>query len=86
MIDHLSVVVSDYAKSKAFYLQALAPTGHSRLVELPATQGGQKESTGFCHADGSDVSRGSVTRVRVSPPSRRRHRRSCTRRRRAASP
>ena len=28
MIDHLSVVVSDYARSKAFYLQALAPTGH----------------------------------------------------------
>ena len=55
MIDHLSVVVSDYARSKAFYLQALAPTGHSRLVELPATQGGQKESAGFCHADGSDL-------------------------------
>ena len=36
MIDHVSVIVSDYAKSKAFYLQALAPTGHSRLVELPA--------------------------------------------------
>jgi len=34
MIDHLSVVVSDYETSKAFYLQALAPTGHSRLVEL----------------------------------------------------
>jgi len=55
MIDHLSVVVSDYAKSKAFYSQALAPTGHSRLIELPATQNGQKESAGFCHADGSDI-------------------------------
>jgi catechol 2,3-dioxygenase-like lactoylglutathione lyase family enzyme len=54
MIDHLSVVVSDYAKSKAFYLQALAATGHSRLVELPATQGSQKQSAGFCHDDGSD--------------------------------
>jgi len=52
MIDHLSVVVSDYAKSKAFYLQALAPTGHSRLVELPAGHNGR--SAGFCHADGSD--------------------------------
>jgi catechol 2,3-dioxygenase-like lactoylglutathione lyase family enzyme len=54
MIDHLSVVVSDYARSKAFYLQALAPTGHSRLIELPATHSGQKESAGFCHTDGSD--------------------------------
>ncbi|MBF5042455.1 VOC family protein [Aggregicoccus sp. 17bor-14] len=54
MIDHLSVVVSDYAKSKAFYLKALAPTGHSRLVELPAAHGTQGESAGFCHEDGSD--------------------------------
>ena len=29
MIDHLSIVVSDYAKSKAFYSRALPPTGHS---------------------------------------------------------
>ncbi len=54
MIDHLSVVVSDYEKSKAFYLLALAPTGHSRLVELPATHSGHTGSAGFCHADGSD--------------------------------
>ena len=54
MIDHLSVVVSDYAKSKAFYSQALAPTGHSHVIELPATQNGQKQSAGFCHEDGSD--------------------------------
>jgi len=55
MIDHLSLVVSDYEKSKAFYLQALAPTGHSRLIELPATPGAQSGSAGFCHADGSDL-------------------------------
>ena len=54
MFDHVSVVVSDYAKSKAFYLQALAPTGHSRLTELRAASTGQ-ESAGFCHADGSDL-------------------------------
>jgi catechol 2,3-dioxygenase-like lactoylglutathione lyase family enzyme len=53
MIDHLSVVVSDYARSKAFYLQALAPTGHSQLTELRAASG--QESAGFCHADGSDL-------------------------------
>ncbi len=55
MFDHVSVVVSDYARSKAFYLAALAPTGHSRLVELPAVAGGHGESAGFCHADGSDL-------------------------------
>ena len=53
MIDHVGVVVSDYAKSKAFYLQALAPIGHSRLAEVRATPTGQ-EAAGFCHADGSD--------------------------------
>jgi catechol 2,3-dioxygenase-like lactoylglutathione lyase family enzyme len=55
VIDHLSVVVSDFEKSKAFYLQALAPTGHSRLVELPAAHGEHSGSAGFCHDDGSDV-------------------------------
>jgi catechol 2,3-dioxygenase-like lactoylglutathione lyase family enzyme len=54
MIDHLSVVVSDYERSKAFYLQALAPTGHSRLIELPAALSGHTGSAGFCHSDGSD--------------------------------
>ena len=53
MIDHVSVVVSDYVKSKAFYLQALAPIGHSQLTELRATSTGH-ESAGFCHEDGSD--------------------------------
>ena len=65
MIDHLSVVVSDYARSKAFYLQALAPTGHSRLTEQRATSTG-RESSGFCHPDGSDfwISQGDA----ISPP------------------
>ena len=53
MIDHVSVVVSDFEKSKAFYVQSLARTGHSRLVELPAALG-RAQSAGFCHADGSD--------------------------------
>jgi len=64
MIDHVSVIVSDYAKSKAFYLQALAQTGHSRLVELPAALDGPAKAAGFCHADGSDlwISQGAATR------------------------
>lgn len=31
MIDHFSITVSDDEKSKAFYQQALAPTGHTRV-------------------------------------------------------
>ncbi|MBV8503964.1 MAG: VOC family protein [Paucibacter sp.] len=55
MIDHLSLLVSDFAKSKTFYSQALTPVGHSRLVELPASVGGHGPSAGFCHVDGSDL-------------------------------
>ena len=55
MIDHVSVMVSDFAKSRTFYLQALAQTGHSKLVELPAVPGGHAQTAGFCHADGSDL-------------------------------
>ena len=54
MIDHVSVMVSDFAKSRAFYLQALAQTGHSKLVEPPAAPGGHAQTAGFCHDDGSD--------------------------------
>ena len=32
MIDHTGVVVSDYARSKAFYIAALAPIGYSLLA------------------------------------------------------
>ena len=62
MIDHVSVIVSDYARSRAFYLQALAATGHSKLVELPDGQ-----TAGFCHADGSDfwIRQGEATRPPV---------------------
>jgi catechol 2,3-dioxygenase-like lactoylglutathione lyase family enzyme len=65
MFDHVSVVVSDYPRSKAFYLQALAPTGHSQLTELRAASTGH-ESAGFCHADGSDfwISQGDA----IHPP------------------
>lgn len=55
MIDHLSLLVSNYARSKAFYQQALAPTGHASVVELPAAPGAPSPSAGFCHEDGSDL-------------------------------
>lgn len=55
MIDHLGVVVRDYARSKAFYAQALAPTGHARVVEMKGALAGGKDTAGFCHEDGSDL-------------------------------
>lgn len=39
MIDHLSIAVSDLAKSAAFYEAVLAPLGYGRLVEREATVG-----------------------------------------------
>ena len=63
MFDHIAVVVSDFAKSKAFYAQALAPVGHARIVEV-VVDDGQQPSAGFCHEDGSDlwISQGEPTR------------------------
>jgi len=37
MIDHTGLGVSDFQKSKAFYLKALAPLGYQVLKELPAS-------------------------------------------------
>ncbi len=63
MFDHVGVAVSDFEKSKAFYTQALAPIGHSKVAEV-MTDGGRKPSAGFCHEDGSDlwISQGEPTR------------------------
>ncbi len=63
MFDHIGVAVSDFAKSKAFYTQALAPIGHSRVVEI-LRDDGRQASAGFCHEDGSDlwISAGEPTR------------------------
>ncbi len=35
MIDHIGFPVSDYARSKAFYMQALAPLGYTLVMEMP---------------------------------------------------
>ena len=34
MIDHMSISVSDYEKSRAFYLKALGPLGYTLVMEL----------------------------------------------------
>lgn len=63
MFDDIEVVVSDLAKSKVVYAQALAPVGHSRVVQI-MLDGGPKPGAGFCNEDGSDlsISQGEPTR------------------------
>jgi len=38
MIDHLTLLVRDYQKSKTFYLSALAPLGYELVMELSREQ------------------------------------------------
>ena len=47
MIDHTGVVVSDFARSKAFYEAALAPIGYAKLMEFPAAVTGHVDVAGF---------------------------------------
>lgn len=54
MIDHLGIVVSDLARSKAFYSQALAPIGYELLMELSAAVTGGKDIAGFGEAPKPD--------------------------------
>jgi catechol 2,3-dioxygenase-like lactoylglutathione lyase family enzyme len=39
MIDHVSVRVSDYQRSKAFFEKALAPLGYTMVMELDMPEG-----------------------------------------------
>ncbi|KQP21571.1 VOC family protein [Pseudorhodoferax sp. Leaf267] len=47
MIDHTGLTVTDYAKSKAFYIAALAPIGYALLAEIPASVTGHTDVAGF---------------------------------------
>lgn len=64
MIDHTGILVSDFAKSKAFYLQALAPIGYTLLLELPAAVTGHTDVAGFGEASKPDfwISRGTANK------------------------
>lgn len=61
MIDHTGVVVSDFQRSKAFYLQALAPLGYQLLMEFSAAVTGSTDVAGFGEPVKPDfwISRGS---------------------------
>ncbi|MGD9945240.1 MAG: VOC family protein [Burkholderiaceae bacterium] len=47
MIDHTGITVSDFARSKAFYTQALSAIGYALLLELPASVTGRGDFAGF---------------------------------------
>lgn len=47
MIDHTGISVSDFARSKAFYIAALAPIGYELLLEVPAEVTGHSDAAGF---------------------------------------
>ena len=47
MIDHIGFPVSDYGRSKAFYLTALAPLGYGMVMEVTQEQTGRDPAAGF---------------------------------------
>jgi catechol 2,3-dioxygenase-like lactoylglutathione lyase family enzyme len=47
MIDHIGFPVSDYERSKAFYLQALAPLDYVLVKEVTPEQTGRDPACGF---------------------------------------
>lgn len=47
MIDHTGVNVSDFKKSKEFYVKALAPIGYKIIMEFPSSVTGTVDVAGF---------------------------------------
>jgi catechol 2,3-dioxygenase-like lactoylglutathione lyase family enzyme len=47
MIDHIGFPVSDYVRSKAFYLKALAPLDYTLVMEVTQEQTGHDPAVGF---------------------------------------
>jgi catechol 2,3-dioxygenase-like lactoylglutathione lyase family enzyme len=47
VIDHAGISVGDFAASKVFYANALAPIGYVLLMEVPASVTGGSDAAGF---------------------------------------
>ena len=47
MLDHIGFAVSDFARSKAFFLKALAPLGIGLIMEVTPEQSGGSAHAGF---------------------------------------
>lgn len=68
ILDHIGLVVSDYARSKAFYVAALAPLGIEFMMEFgPAGGLGRDSKPDFWLAEGKDSASGAgvITPVHV---------------------
>lgn len=76
MFDHIGIAVSDFTRSKAFYLQALAPLGIGLLMELTPEETGAGSHAGFGEPDkpslwiGDGASAGGPVHVAFSTGSR----------------
>lgn len=47
MLDHVGIPVSDFAKSKAFYITVLKPLGYGLIVEVSSPETGGASQAGF---------------------------------------
>lgn len=47
MFDHIGIPVSDFVRSKGFYLRALAPLGYGLVLEVSSEETGQQLQAGF---------------------------------------
>lgn len=67
MIDHTGVSVSDFERSKAFYIQALSAIGYALLAEFPAAVTGHTDVAGFGEPPKPDfwISKGAPNRPAV---------------------
>ena len=76
MIDHLGFSVADFARSRAFYLQALAPLGYAPVMDVTKERSGGYEGTGFGPPGrpnfwiGTGETRSGPTHVAFAAPSR----------------
>jgi catechol 2,3-dioxygenase-like lactoylglutathione lyase family enzyme len=54
MIDHIGFPVSDYARAKAFYTEALAPLGYGLIMEVAQVDRPGESAAGFGTNDKPD--------------------------------
>ena len=69
MFDHIGIDVTDLARSKEFYSKALAPLGHSLVMDLPeygAAGFGTKRPQFWIGADGSFGKNGTGDEIHVA--------------------
>lgn len=77
MLDHVGFAVSDFDRSKAFYLKALKPLGISLVMEVTAEQTGNGAAAGFGSDSkpyfwiGEETNVGSPVHVALAAPDRR---------------